>query len=96
MATTPPRFRDGVDKDLRVYNLISKVTHQWDWSILTATFTQAKVEDILRIKVGTLNTRDKLTWKENKPQEFTMKTAYQMAHRLSLPPSEEHSFAAQD
>ena len=25
-----------------------------------------------------------------------MKTAYQMAHRLSHPPSEEHSFAAQD
>ena len=60
------------------------------------TFTQAIVEDILRIKVGTLNTRDKLTWKENKPWEFMMKIAYQVAHRLSHPPSEEHSFAAQD
>ena len=92
----PPHFHDGADKDLRVCGLISKVTHQWDWSILTTTFTQATVEDILRIKVGTLSTRDKLTWKENKPWEFTMKTTYQVAHRLSHTPSEEHSSAAQD
>ena len=43
-----------------------------------------------------LNTRDKLMWKENKPQEFTVKTAYQVALWLSHPPSEEHSSIAQD
>ena len=26
----PPHFHDGADKDLRVCDLISKVTHQWD------------------------------------------------------------------
>ena len=35
-------------------------------------------------------------WKENKPQEFTVKTAYQVALWLSHPLSEEHSFVAQD
>ena len=71
----PPCFRDEADQDLRECDLINKATHQWDQSILAATFTWATVEDILRIRVDTLNTRDKLTWKANKPREFTVKTA---------------------
>ena len=71
----PPCFRDEADQDLRECDLINKATHQWDQSILAATFTRATVEDILRIRVDTLNTRDKLTWKANKPREFTVKTA---------------------
>ena len=43
-----------------------------------------------------LNTRDKLMQKENKPQEFTVKIAYQVALWLNHPPSEEHSSVAQD
>ena len=34
--------------------------------------------------------------KENKPQEFTVKIAYQVALWLNHPPSEEHSSVAQD
>ena len=92
----PPRFRDEVDQDLRVCDLINEVTHQWDWSILAATFTRTTVEDILRIRVETSNARDKLTWKENKPWESMLKTAYQVALRLSHPHSGEHSSASQD
>ena len=62
----PPCFRDGADQDLRVCDLINETTQQWDQSILVATFTRATMEDILRIRVGTKNIRDKLTWKENK------------------------------
>ena len=65
-------------------------------TILATTFTRATVEDILRIRVGTSNTRDKLTWKENKSREFTVKTAYQMALRLNQLCSGEHSSASQD
>ena len=57
----PPRFRDGAEQELKVCDLINEATHQWDRSILTATFTRAMVEDILRLRVGTSNTRDKLT-----------------------------------
>ena len=92
----PPRFKDGANQDLKVYDLINVMTYQWDRSILVATFTRATVEDILRIRVGTSNTRDKLTWKENKSRECTVKTAYQVALRLSHPHSGEHSSASQD
>ena len=92
----PPCFRDEADQDLRECDLINEATHQWDQSILAATFTQATVEDILRIRVDTLNTRDKLTWKENKPRECTVKTVYQVALRLNHPHSGEHSSASQD
>ena len=37
-----------------------------------------------------------LTWKENKSREFTVKTAYQVALRLSHLQSGEHSSASQD
>ena len=75
---------------------MASTPYRWDRSILTATFTRATVEDILRIMVGTSNMRDTLTWKENKSREFTVKTAYQVALRLSQSCSGEHSSASQD
>ena len=43
---------------------------------------QATQNDILNLQLSNTRTRDKLYWRENKAQQFTVKTAYQVALRL--------------
>lgn len=68
----PPQFLDGASTCLKVRDLVSEETNQWNHNLLAATFTQSIVKDILRCKRGDLNSRDSLKWKENKNQIFSV------------------------
>ena len=92
----PPQFLDGANTCLKVRDLVSEETNQWNRSLLLATFTQSTIKDILRCKRGDLNSRDSLKWTENKNQVFSVRTTYQMALKLNKPPTGEHSLDAQD
>nr|POE69773.1 hypothetical protein CFP56_24146 [Quercus suber] len=48
-------------------------------------FLQSIVEDILRIKLGEEQDRDKLRWKETKNGCFSVKTAYRVTLCLNQP-----------
>ena len=65
-------------------NLIDTVTHQWDRGKVHAIFKPDTREDILKIKLNNVAFRDRLVWKENKTNKFSVKTAYQVA--LKTPP----------
>ncbi|XP_075640643.1 uncharacterized protein LOC142612431 [Castanea sativa] len=92
----PPQFLDGVNTCLKVRDLVSEETNKWNLSLLTATFTQSTVKDILRCKKGALNSRDSLKWKESKNRVFSVRTAYHVALRLNKPLTGEHSLEAHD
>ena len=92
----PPQFLEGANTCLKVRDLVSEKTNQWNRSLLAAMFTQSTVNDILRCKRGDLNSRDSLKWKENKNQVFSVIKTYQVALRLNKPPTGEHSLDAQD
>lgn len=72
----PPQFRPRTNTNLKVANFINQRTRQWNRSLLQATFLQSTVEDILCIKLGEEQDRDKLRWKETKNGCFSVKTAY--------------------
>ena len=92
----PPQFLEGENTCLKVQNLVSEKSNQWNRSLLAATFTQSTVNDILRCKRRDLNSRDSLKWKESKNQVFSVRTKYQVALRLNKPPTGEHSLDIQD
>ena len=57
---------------------------------------QATQNDILRIQLSNTWTRDKLSWKENKAQRFTVKTAYHVALHLHREVGVEHSTVGEE
>uniref|UniRef100_A0A7N2KVA9 Uncharacterized protein n=1 Tax=Quercus lobata TaxID=97700 RepID=A0A7N2KVA9_QUELO len=57
---------------------------------------QSTQEDILNIKLGDPQTLDRLVWKENKAQYFTIRSAYLVALRLNHGGGGEHSKAQDD
>lgn len=52
--------------------------------------------EILSIPLNHLDSRDTLIWKENKSQQFSVKSAYQLALRMQNGHVVEHSSARQD
>ena len=91
-----PNFKVGADKSLKVANLIDTITHQWDRGKVHAIFKPDTREDILKIKLNNVAFRDRLVWKENKTNKFSVKTAYQVALRLHHQQTGEHSLASMD
>ena len=43
---------------------------------------QSTQEDILRIPLSNTHARDRLYWKENKVQQFTVRTTYRVARMI--------------
>ena len=78
----PPLFKLGADTTLKVGDLIHHESMQWNRPLIQATFMQATQYDIVRIQLSNTQTRDKLYWKENKAQQFMVKTTYQLALQL--------------
>uniref|UniRef100_A0A7N2LLU9 Reverse transcriptase zinc-binding domain-containing protein n=1 Tax=Quercus lobata TaxID=97700 RepID=A0A7N2LLU9_QUELO len=64
--------------------------------VIRATFMQATQNDILRLQLSNTRARDRLYWKENKAQQFTVKTAYQVALRLNREVGVEHSTVGEE
>ena len=92
----PPNFKDSADKSLKVTDLIDTTTNQWDRGKVHAIVNPDTREDILKIKLSNVALRDRLIWKENKANKFSMKTSYQVALRLLHPQTGEHSLASMD
>ena len=78
----PPLFKPGANTTLTVGDLIHHESMQCNRPLIQATFMQATQNDILNLQLSNTRTRDKLYWRENKAQQFTVKTAYQVALRL--------------
>ena len=92
----PPLFKPGADTTLKVGDLIHHDSMQWNRPLIQTTFMQATQNDILRLQLSNTQIRDKLYWKENKAQEFTFKTAYQVALRLHREVGVEHSTVGEE
>ena len=58
---------------------------------LSATFDSRTCDTILAIPLNNPNSQDRLTWRENRAQSFSVCSAYQVALRLLHPHQAEHS-----
>ena len=72
----PPSFRRDGPRLTKVRELMDEVTGQWDKTKLAYWFERHTCADILSIRLNNLHASDVLVWKENKPQSFTVKSAY--------------------
>ena len=86
-----PVFLNTPSQDMKVIDLIDKDTWQWDRGKLFATYDRRTCESILALPLTHQNSHDKLIWKENRSQRFTVRSAYQVALRLKYPNQAEHS-----
>ena len=57
-------------------------TGQWDSDKVFDLFAHKTRMEILQMPLSRLSSRDKLVWKENRSQSFSVKTAYQVALRM--------------
>ena len=67
-----PTFHDGVDLTLRVAEFINPQTKQWDRGKVNAWFQPLSRDEVLRVRLGSLEDRDTLIWNENKAQTFSV------------------------
>ena len=58
---------------------------------ISATFDRRTCETILALPLNNQNSQDKLIWKENRAQRFTVSSAYLVALRLIHPNQAKHS-----
>ena len=87
----PPSICLGANRSLRVSGLITPDTHQWNRAVIQETFHDSTRTEILRIKLGNMQTGDRLCWTKNRAHKFTVKSAYHVALRLQQPNAAEHS-----
>ncbi|KAK9988760.1 hypothetical protein SO802_028999 [Lithocarpus litseifolius] len=57
---------------------------------------QSTHEDVLNLRLGDLQTQDRIYWKENKAHRFTVRSTYLVALRLNQRGVVEHSRAHED
>lgn len=86
-----PVFLNAPSRDMGVYDLIDEDTRQWDKGKLLATFDRRTCEAILALPLNHQNSQDKLIWKENGAQKFSVRIAYQVVVRLKHPNHAKHS-----
>ena len=92
----PPLFKPGADTSLKVGDLIDTHTMQWDRPRVQDIFMPPTQQDVLNIRLGDLRTQDRIYWKENKANRFTVRSAYFVALRLNQGGVVEHSRAHED
>ena len=92
----PPLFNPGADTSLKVGDLIDKHTMQWDRPRVQDIFIQPTQQDVLNIRLGDLQTQDRIYWKENKANRFSVRSAYLVALRLNQGGVVENSRAHED
>lgn len=71
-----PSFFITPSQEMKVADLIDNDTRQWDRGKLSTTFDRRTCETILAPPLNNQNTQDKLIWKENIAQRFTVYLAY--------------------
>ena len=92
----PPLFKPSTDITMKVGDLIHHQSMQWNRPLIQATFMQATENDILHIQLSNTQVQDKLYQKENRAQQFTVKTAYQVALQLHYEAGVEHSMVKEE
>ena len=65
-----------------VSSLIDPVSRWWKAEVLHATFLPSEVETILKIPLSYNLPEDKLIWIVNRKGEFSVKSAYHVAHSM--------------
>ena len=88
--THKPIFLGEVRPNLLVKDLIDGATGQWDRDNVFDLFAYKTRIEILQVPLSRLSSRDKLAWKENRSQCFSVKTAYQVALRMGQQQRVEH------
>ena len=84
-------FHDGIDLTLRMAEFINPQTKQWDRGKVNAWFQPPSRDEVLRIRLGSLEGWDTLIWNENKAQTFSVRTAYHVALQMNRIGIGEHS-----
>ena len=69
---------------------------QWDRPRVQDIFMQPTQQDVLNIRLGDLQTQERIYWKENKANCFTVRSAYLVALRLNQGGVVENSRAHED
>ena len=72
-------------------DLIDSTTRQWDREKIFDLFAHKTRMEILQLPLTRLYSRDRLVWKENRSQKFSVKSAYQVAQRMRELDQVEHS-----
>ena len=70
---------------------INPQTKQWDRGKVNAWFQPPSRDEVLQIRLGSLEGRDTLIWNVNKAQTFLVRTAYHIALRMNRTGIGEHS-----
>lgn len=68
----------------------------WDRGKVNAWFLPPSRDEVLGTQLGSLDSRDKLVWNENKSQTFSVRTVYQVALCIFRRASAVHSRAWDD
>ena len=74
--THKPIFLGEVQPNLLEKDLIHNATRQWDRDKMFHLFAHKTRMEILQMPLSRLSSRDKLVWKENRSQSFSVKTTY--------------------
>ena len=77
-----PVFLGADQPQLLVSDLIDSATMQWDREKIFDLFAHPTRMEILAIPLPMTTSRDKLLWKENSANMFTVRSAYQVALKL--------------
>ena len=91
-----PVFLGADQPQLLVSDLIDSATMQWDREKIFDLFAHPTRMEILAIPLPMTTSRDKLLWKENSANMFTVRSAYQVALKLKESVQAEHSRAVTD
>ena len=89
--THKPIFLGEVQPNRLVKDLIHDATGQWDRDKVFDLFAHKTRMEILQLPLSRLSSRDKLVWKENRSQSFSVETAYQVALCMGQQQRVEHS-----
>ena len=81
---------------LRVVDFINPQTKQWDRGKVNAWFQPPSRDEVLQIRLRSLEGRDTLIWNENKAQTFSVRISYQVALRMKGTGNGEHSRVQED
>lgn len=72
----PPRVNRDVPEGMCVHELINQQTRQWDRGKVASLFSEDTRQEILAIPLTRMEEEDRVLWKENKKQSFSVKSTY--------------------
>lgn len=83
----PPRLNGDIPEDMCVQELLNQQMKQWDRGKVDSLFAEATRQEILAKPLTRVEEEDRVIWKANKVQGFSVKSAYHVVLRLAHQPS---------